>query len=1430
MKLRPFISLSVLFSAAALHAAPPKVAVIADADSVAKIIAGSGAQVVDAKDLAQADVLVIQGSAMKAPAGVDRAAVEAFAQRGGGLVLLGGGIAAGDWLKPLAGGAWTANSHSFPSLMMLYPLTDAHAITKDASAFDLKDDTAYDLDLDAGINVLASAFTPKVTTKRRDDRAPEKLDRANVYDIQPQMWTYEGADHHRAFVLLPDAPETLQHASVRTFLLRGLVWAAKHPNVDELCAKADLVTLRYPAGGPRPAAETVKSFELHPGFKATAVASEPLINKPIAMQWDGQGRLWIAETPEYPNGRRPLTEAAWKETGVLKPNDYDRPATDRISILEDTDGDGVMDKKTVFCTGIELVTGFCLWRDGVIVVGQPDIAFIHGEGAAQKAERLYTGFTPGDTHFVANHFIVAPDGWVYANTGSGAEAKSVPFPEVKARISSGVFRFKPDGSAIEQVGSKGGNAFGLDVTSDGEVFFGQATSGNPLQHVVLPEWILAKGKSGDAGSCESLMRSRKVVRPDMPSRVPYMQIDVVGGYSAATASTVQEGGAWPAQWNDTIFCNEPILDIIHVEKMNYGGPNITGTMPEPEREWLRAGDFWFFPVDVEFGPDGAMYVLDFYNPIVAHSDTRGPKHSRAGASVRPDREHYFGRIYRIQHDDAKKLPALNLNAADAAGLVAAFTHPSKEVRFNALRLLMDRPDAASVAPALTAMASGEKFVPARILALWALERLGRLDATMLQAALTSPEVGVRKSALLLAEALGAKNTAKVGPLLNDPEPRVRLLALRALAAAPLDKEGAATLLAVLPKLDDAWSRSAAVAAASMNAGPMLEAALAGHTAPSASELDLAGSLGTVLVDKQDGAALARVLTAAADATPEGAPLVVRVLESAGAKPIPAPAGAAPLPGAFLKLLGCPNAGISAGVLPIAVAWDKDGALKVVIAARVKALLGVIADEKQSDAARASAVTALVRSRAADGRIIASVQELVRSKLSDGLLLDVIAALTSTGDPALGQPLVSVLPNLSQLGQTALFDALVTRSEWANAVLDALASKQLPPALLGPAKLSKLRLHPDAAVSKRAAKVFAEVGAGSNPAKDEIIAKLQTEIESKAGDAAKGKALFTATCATCHKINGEGQEVGPLLDGIGVHGTHELLVHIIDPSRVVDNEHRTWNIALRNGQFATGIIARENERTLTLKLPGGIAQDIKNTDIKSRQDTGLSLMPEGFEGLGADNLRDLFAFLGSGSKFRALNLGGSFTTDTTKGLYASREALNDTVQPVKYGVVTVEGVPFSLPDPTTTTTGGNVIVLKSSDGPNYASSLPQRVEIPVGYPVGNLHFLGGVAGWGGGPDSHREAMKVTIVHADGTKQVDELFSGDVFIDYVSGEDVPGSKRVNGLTKHAHVRYFSLPVKGRSPVAKVILESYLNGLSPTTLAITTDNEAPQPRRKY
>lgn len=483
-----------------------------------------------------------------------------------------------------------------------------------------------------------------------------------------------------------------------------------------------------------------------------------------------------------------------------------------------------------------------------------------------------------------------------------------------------------------------------------------------------------------------------------------------------------------------------------------------------------------------------------------------------------------------------------------------------------------------------------------------MQRLGKLAPTTLQTALKSDDAAVRKTALLVSEAARADISADVAVLLNDPDARVRLTALRALSSSHLTPETAAALLAVLPKLNDDWSKSAAVAAASSNPAPVIEAALAQDGAPSPALIELATSLAAALAEKQDGASLARVVIAAARAGSAAAPLLRSVLTAAASKPAPATGETAGLDAALKTLLASSDIAMAANALPFAAAWSASDALKTLVAERINAFLPLIADGAQPDATRSAVVLARVRARAADARIVPAALGLLQSKVSDALLLDTVAALAATGDPALGKPL--------------------------TAALDALEAHALKPALLGPARLSKLRLHPDAATAKRALKLIDDLGGGTNPRKNEIIASLLPQIEGQPGDAAKGKTTFAAACAICHKFNGEGKE----------------------------------------------------------------------------------------------------------------------------------------------------------------------------------------------------------AGWGGGPEAHQPAMKVTIEHTDGARQVVELFTGDVFIDYPSGSDVPGSKRAEGIVKQHHVRYFSLPVEHRTPVARLILESYKNGVAPTTLAITADNDAPKPRGEF
>jgi putative membrane-bound dehydrogenase-like protein len=414
------------------------------------------------------------------------------------------------------------------------------------------------------------------------------------------------------------------------------------------------------------------------------VASEPLINKPMNIDWDEKGRLWVVETPEYPNGLRQSNVDAWKDSGANQPGHYDRKPLDCVSILSDTNGDGVMDKKTVFADEIELATSSVFYKNGIIVCAAPDVWFFedtNGDDKADKRTKLYTNLGNRDTHAVINNMRWGLDGWIYATHGYsssdnvqclGVSGSSLKFqahrigassnlkPETSnsptgVSIGAGVVRFKPDGSAFEQYASRGGNTWGLDITSDGQVFYTQPTSGNHFIHVVLPEYVLAKGKLPGVSGTNGMLPKEPTYPAMHWEQQAYVQIDQVGSYTAAAGCAIYEGGAWPAKWNYGYFTTEPTLNIVSHFMVEPDGVTYKAKR-EPGREqteFIRSKNLWFRPIENRVGPDGALYIVDFCNQAVIHNDTRGPTHGPANAAVRPDRDHYYGRIWKVQHKEAK---------------------------------------------------------------------------------------------------------------------------------------------------------------------------------------------------------------------------------------------------------------------------------------------------------------------------------------------------------------------------------------------------------------------------------------------------------------------------------------------------------------------------------------------------------------------------------------------------------------------------------------------------------------------------------------------------------------------------------------------------------------------------------------------------------
>ena len=1405
--------------------------------------AEGGNEFPQAAQLEKTDVIIIHCQDGMKIVGEDRVAFEKFLARGGGVVVIHAGVVGGDqhaWVKKIIGGTWRWSSP--PELpkekatkwlegeVGLCWIDTDHSISRGLSNWDWKDEIYYDMDVAADVGILATSFH-------------------NVHIIAPQIWTYEktlegATTPYRAFVSLPGHEyESFNTPQYRAVLLRGIAWAGKRVNVDEFCKPVELASLRYPPGGPRPAVEAMKTFQQHPEFDLSLVADENVAEKIMSLDWEPQGRLWVVETPEYPGGREiNQNDARISPWRVREPGKYPvgstepRKGRDRVSILEDANGDGVMDKKTVFADGLELPTSLVFYRDGVIVSQAPHTLWIRdtdGDGKADKTEILFTGWGTRDTHAVTSNLRWGTDGWIYGSVGySAGDVTSGDGTKKFGKITAGLYRFRPDGSALEQVAAGSCNTWGCEIAPDGEIFFSTATCGEPMLHVVLPEKIISRAGVPGVRAVKPIIEENKVFPARFENRQPYLQIDWVGAFTAAAGATIYDGGAWPNKWQGppwAFFVHEPTVWLTHQEFVGQQGVSYQGRK-EPGREqthFLTSTDYWFKPIHSRVGPDGALYVVDFYNQIAVHNDTRGPPHGARNAATRPDRDHHFTRLYRIQHKQAQALPVFELNRKNPARLVEMLDHPNGWVRETANRLLSEG-GGRSVTGELSTQAARASTAYGRLQALWVLHNLGELSEDQLESAIRDPDPVVRKNALRIAAEMDNSGRQPelemIRALFADPDQRVRVAALVAGTTLTPNSELATAFVEAWPTFQNPHLEAAALAITAKDPSLFADAALDAKNP--ALLTGLVSQLARQIANQATPDAVRGLVIALADkpAAVDALKAVVLQALNANLKDDVKPAADGALAGALKKLLASDQT--AGAVLPLIARWgylDQVGAAAKSAVAKAEARL---ADKSISVDQRAQVAANLLGVRALDAGIVGAVAALVASDASAALQRRVIEALGSTGDAAAGQALLAALPKLDQDLREAAFGQLLKRADWSAAVVLALADRKLDPALLGPGNLYRLRTHADAAVAKRATEVIAELKGPEQKEKDTLIAKFRPEVV-KPGNVANGAKLFTQNCAVCHKFKNEGADFAPNLTGMGAHGPEDLIVHILDPNRVVEPNFIAVSIETKDDLSYDGIVLRENNNMVVLRNQTA-ETEIRKSNIASRRSTGRSLMPEGFEQLGAEGLRDVLTYLCADERrYRILNMTDAFTADTSRGIYMTLESRDESLRFKKWGAIKHRDVPFDIVNPARTATGRNVTVLQGGAG--ISRSYPKMVEVKVGLPATKLHFLGGVAGWGFPLGrSNEPTAKITVNFAGGEKEEFILRNGVEIADYIGHYDVPGSEALNNLDDLLHqgrqLRYFARPLAKQGVVETLTLASYANEVAPTFVAITAEVGAP------
>ncbi|MFO0915761.1 MAG: PVC-type heme-binding CxxCH protein [Pirellulales bacterium] len=1166
---------------------------------------------------------------------------------------------------------------------------------------------------------------------------------------------------------------------------------------------------------PLPAEESIKHYVTPQGFHLEQFIADPKLNaKPICMAWDERGRLWIGQTFDYPNELQPPGKGR-----------------DQISICEDTDGDWKADKVTVFAKGLSIPTSIAFHRGGVIVQDGVETLYLKdtdGDDVADQREVLITGWDMGDTHGGVSNFQYGLDNWIWGMQGYN-DSNPVAKGQRQPSFRMGFFRFRPDGSQVEFIRSTNNNTWGLGISEEG-IIFGSTANRNPSVYMPIPNRYYEKVR-GWAPSLVLGTIADTYLFKAITSKV--RQVDQHGGYTAGAGHALYTARAYPQSfWNRTAFVAEPTGHLVGTFVLKRDGSDFHSTSPI---NLVAADDEWAAPIMAEVGPDGSVWVLDWYNYIVQHNPTPIGFQTGKGNAYESDlRDKLHGRIYRVVNDSAppEATRSLNLAKATPAELVAALRHPTMLWRRHAQRLLVERGET-DVVPELLALVA-DPSVDAiglnvgAIHALWTLHGLGALQDPAspavkgVVAALKHPSAGVRRNAVqvLPAHATSVEQIL-AADLAHDTDAQVRLATLLALADQPASPAIGKLLVELLrdPTVTgDVWLPDALTSVAAVNASSFLIEAvadqqrrpqekltatagvIAGHLARSNPSADELTSLLQSMARQQSA-----VSGAIIDGISSGwnADQKFQITE--------------PLEASLAELVKVASPETQGKLVKLARKWGSHR-LDEYAQQIADSLLKQVSDDNGSVEQRSDSARQLVEFAGDDPRVTEGLLELITPSTAPELAVALIRACEAARHDQAGEQLISRLEQLTPELRTAALTVLLKRPAMTRSLLAAVEAKKLSIEDLSLDQRQALAVHPDAEIRQLAEKVLA--ASASLPSADrKAVLEEWLPVAGRTGNVAAGHEVFRQQCSKCHMYRGEGNRIGPELTGMAVHPKDELLTNILDPSRSVEGNFRVYTIVTHEGRVLTGMLAAESRTAVELFDAEGKKQSLLREDVDELVRSNKSLMPEGFEKLiSQQQMTDLLEFLTQRGRYVPLDLSKVATVSSARGMFFSPESTIERLEFPDWNTKMFHDIPFMLTDPQ----GGrrsNVVLLYGPQG-DVAPRMPRQVEIPCRTEAVAIHMLSGISGWGfPGGEEGSTSMIVRVNYQDGQTEDHELKNGEHFADYIRRVDVPKSEFAFNLKGH-QLRYLSIKPARRDPIKSLQLIKGDDGSAPIVMAITVE----------
>jgi putative membrane-bound dehydrogenase-like protein len=948
-----------------------------------------------------------------------------------------------------------------------------------------------------------------------------------------------------------------------------------------------------PRIAPREPAEALAAFQVARGFRVELAAAEPLVHDPVAMSFDERGRLYVVEMCDY--------------------SEQDHDFLGVVRLLTDTDGDGAFERSAVFADKFSWPTAVICYDGGVFVGAAPDIWYLKdhdGDGRADERRKVFTGFGRDNVQGLLNSFTWGLDNRIYgATSSSGGEVRREDRPDSKpVSLRGRDFAFDP--RTLELTAESGGAQHGASFDDWGRRFV--CSNSDHIQLIMFEDRYVARNPLFAAPNPRLSIASdgpqAEVYRisPVEPWRIVRTRLRISGAvpgivegggraagyFTSATGVTIYRGDAWPVEYRGNAFVGDVGSNIVHRKRLEPDGVELRAQRAEADVEFIASRDIWFRPAQFANGPDGNLYLADVYREVIEHPASLPPI-IKQHLDLTSGRDR--GRIYRVCVETTPRRSIPSLDRESSTKLVSRLASDNAWDRETAARLLFERQDRA-ITPLLRDLTRTSDSALGRMHAMYTLAGLQALDANTLLARLSDKHPRVREHAVRLCEPYLAAEPELVARLIEmtkDPDARVRYQLAFTLGEAPIERRIEPLVELAVKDGSDRWMAMAIQSSLTTGAVDFVEALIA--RADNA-ELELLHGIALQIARSGHEDDIVRTLKS--------------LTRQAGTHRLQA-----------LAVLTALAEGYSNGRLRGLIVQRQMTEVESLIEQIGNEAQEIVRDRTRSTEARIEALGRLDFASADD--ILPSVARLIDPREPQVLQLAALDRLKKSNSDEAITILIGAWPSMGPTVRNAALEVLLSRSASARQTLEAVAEGRILARDLDVARKKQLISHREASIRERAQALLSEP---STSGRAEVLAAYRSAIELP-GDTAAGRQVFVKTCASCHKLDGTGHEIGPNLATIQNRGAEAILANVLDPNREVNPQFLSYFVVTNDGRTLTGMIQAETGTSITLVRADNQSDLVLRSEIESLESTGVSLMPEGLEkDLTPQAMADLIAYL------------------------------------------------------------------------------------------------------------------------------------------------------------------------------------------------------------